>query len=706
MKKTLLYIATVMTATCGFANTLRVGGSFLNGVWRNGEANSFVSPKTATLNASANRVTFTASPEAGYRVLDWHYKAMSSQPSASENMSTWQSLNADGADKTTCTVAYQSPFSEIQTCWIAANFGYVKFGLSFNYNGGSGSVASMSNLSITNNIVLPAPESRAGYEFVSWKSENDATFQEGVTIDNILDLGIGNADTNFTLTAQWTPHAMSVSYNLDGGSFGTDHPAAATYGETFKVSAPTKTGYEFKGWMVQGYDTYTARYGTNSSTQPSTSLSDGYACPPGGGDVWFLNLTPVADGAIALTATWQAKTYTVNFSVSGANNNPTTSMTVTYGEPLPNVTTTPSYDNADFFGFYTAEFGQGEQYWYSDGKPAKPAWSNDVDNMTFYECKGNIRRLLRFNGNGGIPAQTVTNAVVGATYGSVMPSVSWSGGRYDFAGWFTDPSDGDEVADTDLVTDGSGDITLYAHWEAAKYYVRFDGNGATNAEEMAVQQIPFDAATPLSLNEYGKTGYAFTEWTNSAAIHFADGATVSNLVDVAGSTCTVHAVWSPNEYCISFDPNGGAGAAFVWTNRYDTATNCPPADTFTRAGFWKFSCWSNTLDGTTYEPGDALLNLTAEPNGTVVVDAVWETTLSRLSLAMHCDNVSWENQSLEGYETPPSEWTAEWGAELGYGSSGSQVCQNGRSVRGLQAAVLKIIPGHANGAGRHFRGHF
>lgn len=122
----------------------------------------------------------------------------------------------------------------------------------------------------------------------------------------------------------------------------------------------------------------------------------------------------------------------------------------------------------------------------------------------------------------------------------------------------------------------------------------------------------------------------------------------------------------------------------VLTNRYDEATVFPGNAFTPQSDLWRFSCWSNTVDGTTAAPGSPLLNLTAEPDATVVVDAVWATTLSDLSLAMHCYNLDWNNH-VGGIEAPI--WIAEDGAGLGYNSSGSQVSQAYRSPHSLQSAV-------------------
>ena len=627
-----------------------------------------------------SEVTLTAIPTNGLKIVRWRFAELDIGDLDGEGV---QPLLDKGDSQVTFTLASPKFKNLTMDYFIALDLEYAKYGLNFNYNGGEGDVHSISGLTITNSVTLPVPSERAGYSFDGvWTNASGVAFQAGKEIFPAEALGIRNADTNFTLYAKWSSNSFSINYDLACGSYGAEHPSSAAFGEAFKVSAPTRRGYDFKGWTFANYDSSNARWGT--SQDPAYTISAGSAYPYDGGDIWLKNLSTNSSPAVTMTATWQAKTYKVSLAVSGADNNPTTELTATYGEPLPSVTTTPRYDNADFMGFYTQSNGGGEKYWNSDGSPCVATWTNDVD-MTFYAYTGNVRKLLIFHGNGGVPEQTVAKAVVGSIYGSVMPTVSWDGGRYVFAGWFTAAEGGDEVSAEALVADGSGDIDLYAHWKVATYFVRFDGNGATNETEMALQEIPFDAEMPLSANEYGKIGFSFAGWAadGSATVTYADCAVVSNLSSTAGATNVLTAVWTTNTYYVAFDANGGTGTMATLTNLYGVVYEYPEC-TFKRNGFWEFSCWSNTVSGVTNAPGATLSNLTGKNGETVVIKAVWSTTLTKLSQAMHCDNLQWSNQVSTAVGTV---WTDEWGPNLGYNQSGSMVSQGNASYKSLQACV-------------------
>ena len=654
---------------------LQTQGHFLYKTWSSNGSYITGVPSGGT----SRDATLTATPNPGYKVAGWYYYH-SGNGSLSTQFSDWRQLSVA---QDTCVVRNQSPFSDGTRSYIALNLNYASYEIHFKYAGGAGGTSLMSGLVITNSVTLPVPDSRAGYTFVAWTNDVGDVFQAGVPLTPALDLGIGNVDTNFTLTAQWQAQTMFIEYNLAGGVEGAVHPSSATFGEAFMVSAPTRTGYVFKGWEFANINTETARYGTTSN--PDTRMSTGSAYPSGGGDIWLKNLSTTSSPAITMTATWEPKTYTVHLETSGVTQPYTDTLTVTYGKSLPDVKIIPVYSSgAEFYGFYTEPNGQGVQYWDNEGRSnsAIEAWTNDVDNMTFYAYKGGAQRVIRFNGNGGSPNQTTEKRVEGSAYGE-MPAVSWAGNRYSFTGWFTEQAGGDEVLGTTLVPVGSGDINLYAHWAVSNYYVRFDGNGATGGA-MDIQKIDFDDGVALSSNKYFKSGMHFEGWASagSATVTYADCAVVSNLSSTAGETNVLTAVWTTNTYYVVFDANGGTGAMATLTNLYGVAYEYPEC-TFTRNGFWEFSCWSNTVSGITNAPGATLSNLTDKNGETVVIKAVWSTTLTKLSQAMHCDNLQWDNQNADS----GAFWIDEWDAGLGYNQSGSMASQANWSSRSLQASV-------------------
>ena len=176
--------------------------------------------------------------------------------------------------------------------------------IAFNANGGSPTPSSITRNAGAAYGTLPTP-TRTGYTLAGWYTAASG----GTKVYSTT-----TATANTTLYAHWTANSYSVAYSLNSGTHGATHPSSATYDTTFYVSAPTKSGYTFAGWMVtSGLNTSTAKWGTSSS--PATSLSStSTKCMNGtSGNVYFKNLTATSCGSVTLTANWTA---VVNNSVS------------------------------------------------------------------------------------------------------------------------------------------------------------------------------------------------------------------------------------------------------------------------------------------------------------------------------------------------------------------------------------------------------
>lgn len=143
---------------------------------------------------------------------------------------------------------------------------------------------------------------------------------------------------------------------------------------------------------------------------------------------------------------------------------------------------------------------------------------------------------------------------------------------------------------------------------------------------MAAQAFTYDVAQALTSNAFTRTGYGFAGWktneTGSAV--FVDGAVVSNLTATADATNTLWATWTANVYTVKFHPNGGSGDVTTQGFIYDLSQKLmenafgPPEDLKSFAG------WATNETGkAAYADGAAVLNLTAEADGTVDLYAVW-----------------------------------------------------------------------------------
>ncbi|MCH5297571.1 MAG: InlB B-repeat-containing protein [Ruminococcus sp.] len=109
---------------------------------------------------------------------------------------------------------------------------------------------------------------------------------------------------------------------------------------------------------------------------------------------------------------------------------------------------------------------------------------------------------VTFDANGGIC--DVKSAVTG-TDGTleILPEASYE--NHIFDGWYTKASGGDKV---DVTTVFSEDTTLYAHWIAESYTIKFDTDGGKEIADMV-----YTSDDSYTIPAAEKDGYEFAGWS-------------------------------------------------------------------------------------------------------------------------------------------------------------------------------------------------
>lgn len=191
---------------------------------------------------------------------------------------------------------------------------------------------------------------------------------------------------------------------------------------------------------------------------------------------------------------------------------------------------------------------------------------------------------------------------------------------YSFDGWYTSPTGGDKY---DWSTKLTNDVTMYAHWTANGYTVKYAAGGGKGT--MGDQKFTFDVPQNLSPNAFTRDGYTFTGWKRAdTGDSYTDGQQVSNLTSTPNGIVTMIAQWTPNPASINYDPNpptgrtpGGQGTA-NWTG-HTGDTQAIGANGWTVDGY-TFIGWNTSADGkgTAYAPGT-----TWTANGTLTLYAQW-----------------------------------------------------------------------------------
>ena len=256
-------------------------------------------------------------------------------------------------------------------------------------------------------------------------------------------------------------------------------------------------------------------------------------------------------------------------------------------------------------------------------------WSAQTSATSYRVVRGNTSNFEYANQLTTVTgtSYTDTTAVAGTTYYYWIVAVKSSGNitsSYN-TGYRASSSGGGESGGG-----GSGSGTSY---DGQPYTVKFNANGGTGS--MANESFVYGTAKALTLNTFTRTGYIFIGWAKSASATttaYDDGQSVKNLTTTSGGTVNLYAVWQANAYTIKFNKNGGTGTMANLAMTYDVA-KALTANAFQRVNY-KFMGWATSASATTatYSNKQSVSNLTATPDGTVNLYAVWKLVLEVTSV--------------------------------------------------------------------------
>ena len=154
---------------------------------------------------------------------------------------------------------------------IVAKWDAHKYTVTFDSSGGT-SVSSQT-VSHGSKVTRPGNPSRSQYAFAGWTLNGSSyNFDSAVT-------------GNITLKATWSTAKYTITFNSNGGS-AVSSQTIDYNGKATKPSNPTRSGYVFAGWQLNGVD---------------------------------YNFNNTVTGNITLVAKWTAGTYTVTFNSNGGS---------------------------------------------------------------------------------------------------------------------------------------------------------------------------------------------------------------------------------------------------------------------------------------------------------------------------------------------------------------------------------------------------
>jgi uncharacterized repeat protein (TIGR02543 family) len=310
--------------------------------------------------------------------------------------------------------------------------------------------------------------------------------------------------------------------------------------------------------------------------------------------------------SLELDATWSPVTYDISYDLDGGTvsiSNPTSYTIETADFSLNNPTKT-GYTFAGWSG--TGIIGTSMNVTISKRSTGNRSYTANWTPNTYTVC---------YDANSG----TGTMADTTHTYDVEAPlrNNAFTRSGYSFAGWAASP--GGEVAylngQSVINLTQSGVVNLYAKWTPDDYTITYHLNGgAVSPANPTSYTIESDAIT---LTNPTKTGYTFAGWSGTGI-----SGTSMNVTIPAGSTGprSYTANWTPNNYTVCYDANGGTGTMADTTHIYDV--EAPLRNNgFTRFGY-SFAGWAAAPGGdVVYLNGQSVINLAK--SGVVTLYAKW-----------------------------------------------------------------------------------
>jgi uncharacterized repeat protein (TIGR02543 family) len=438
----------------------------------------------------------------------------------------------------------------------------VKYTLTFNPQGGS--VNPTSKPVTYDAAVGTLPDAaRPGYNFEGWYT---AINGGGDKYDNstVYNKVAGNS----TVHANWTGKGYTLSFNTQGGNASpTDKPV--TYGSPVGElpSAGSRTYYSFSEWNTQ---------------------------PNGSGTTYTAN-TPytIAVGDATLYAIWKGDPYSLNFDANGGTVEPT-SKTVYYDAPV-GALPVPKRPGYAFTGWNIDINGTGDFY------DAATNYTKTVS-TTLYAQWVERKYTIEFNANytGGGSFPPITNI----TYGSAISSGSTGSfpnpadltrSRYAFIKWNSSASgDGYNIADANTIYSYDEDITLYAQWLGDECTLQFNPNFPESAVNLPEIKVRYGSPVGNLHDNLSRTGYNLTGWNTSQNGGGKDYYYPTTVYDEATTPTLLFAQWTPINYVLFFEPQGGSVSPASKTVTYDAAVGILSAPT--RSGY-TFKEWNTKSSG-------------------------------------------------------------------------------------------------------------
>ena len=346
-----------------------------------------------------------------------------------------------------------------------------------NYDANGGQNAPKSQIKIyKDNLTLTTDEpTRPTYKFLGWSTSSKSTTAEYKAGDS-YNPGTNEEVKDIILYAVWKIDSYTLTINPNGGTWNNSTNKSTitqSYGSTYIIENPTKTGYTFTGWTLSG-----------KGSLNGTTYTFG-------------------EGAATLTANYTANTYTITLDNKSATTAGTTAIYEKYGagiyldSALKNVMTTttnkitvPAKTGYTFKGYYTKENGQGDRIINENGyitdKATNTTYIANTTLYAYYKDETKPTLTLTNSSNGNWTNKDVTITLNGADSGSGIREYQWK----ENGAWTTRAI---------AITNGVGSITYTVDRNLEIEFRTIDNAG--NVSDTKTTYVRRDTITPkIELN--------------------------------------------------------------------------------------------------------------------------------------------------------------------------------------------------------------
>ena len=433
------------------------------------------SASNASINAAyGSTITYTATAGTGYTF---------------DGFSTTNSTSLPNSPSASGKTATASGYGSTNNTTYYAYFKLNQYTITYNLNGGSGTMTPTTYTIETATFNLPTP-TKAGCTFEGWYTTSNFS---GSKVTQITKGSTGNK----TFYAKWTANANT--HNITYTAQGT--------GWTYSNSNPTTAEEDA-----------TVTFVVNPTAGYSVSVSsDGPALTGPNANNQYTFTMPNKDVKITVEAEPEQYTVTLN-KQSGTGG--TSSVTATYADAMPTITA-PTRTGYTFNGYFDATSG-GTKYYNANGSSAKN-WDK-TSNTTLYAQWTANKYSVKFNANGG--SGSMSNQSFTYDVPQQLTPNAFTRSGYTFIGWAKSSSGNVVYTNRQLVnnltTNNNSTVNIYAIWEEktantvylkpsdewkndnarfAVYYWKDSENGWVDMEDVGCTGEYFKADIPVKYTD-------------------------------------------------------------------------------------------------------------------------------------------------------------------------------------------------------------